>query len=197
MHRVRTQQDVVQKLEEWGVAVSLRDYDQSFVSASRKKAPSWKSWLVKHLGIDHFSSVVQIRLSMEEGIRPPLSGVVDQLCRLPQLRELHLAEVGEGPNKFGAKEFRQICRLVQVERVNINRGEVTGEILEPLAKMSNLRDLHITHTDPYPDDLAYQAMGNVESLRWVSVPDCSQNQRELLARLRPDIALESNRNYSD
>ena len=57
VHRARVQREAVAAIKRAGGEVS---YDGSSSVTTRARGPSWKKWLVVHLGIDYFENATEV-----------------------------------------------------------------------------------------------------------------------------------------
>lgn len=196
--RVRTQRDAVRHLRDLGVSIYDHHYYLKPLHPWETKKRTWPpQWLVNRLGIDHFSSVEQVMVEGGADGQLPIErmrNIVEQLRRLPYLKRIHINQ--RYPYWLTDQHFGGIAKLSQVESLDIQFGQLDSRLLAPLADMTNLKSLHFKETDPAPDNGAFRAMASIRSLKTVWVPHHSKEQKQLLARLRPDITLSAHGNYA-
>jgi Leucine-rich repeat (LRR) protein len=121
-----------------------------------KGQPWAPRWLVDRLGVDHFGSVVMVRLGSRT-----TDAVMAHVGRLSKLDGLSCSEMPKVTDA-GVVHLRGLHRL---EHLYLNRSGLTGACLVDIARLKSLKSLYLTHIPVGDADLNHlSGLVGLESL---------------------------------
>ena len=184
--RVQTQRRAIHQLAELGVKFDYYNYRPAgyFINNLADEWPP--DWLVNLLGPDYFQ--VPVSCSIHEyktgGKSETRRQIFAQLLQLPKIESLYYPSTSDEQAVANL-----ISELPNLRRLNIFEPE------DPISFFSSLESLEQIH---FPDGISndtFSALAKIQSLQEITLEMITEEQRQTIRKLRPEIKISCHDDY--
>jgi hypothetical protein len=111
----------------------------------------------EQLGADYFFDAVAILDTRGDADSQTIAAAA---ARLPRLRQLHVNTA------FDFRELEQVCRCTHLERLGFSIAKLSGDELQPIARLSKLERLYLLDKSSLSPDAVLMTVGRLHGLEY-------------------------------